>query len=154
VDFTDEQLAQMRTDLGLPDDADQAAIVSKLTEVTATDDAGTDDAPAAPVNGTVTVDSETWASLKSQAALGEAAHARQAQEDRERLVSAAVDDGRIPPARREHWLKQLTADPGAAASLAALEPGLIPVGAPAGHSGSASDDADPLYTAVFGKEGN
>jgi ATP-dependent protease ClpP protease subunit len=162
VAFTDEQLTQMRTNLGLPDDADEDAIVARLSEVTTADeaptdtDSGGDTAPAAApaaANGTVTVDAEVLASLRRQAERGEQARARQEQEDRQALVSAAVADGRIPPARREHWLEQLRVDPGAAATLAALEPGLLPVGQPVGHSGDATDDTtDPLYASVFGKD--
>jgi ATP-dependent protease ClpP protease subunit len=153
VEFTDAQLTQIRTDLGLPEDADQDAVVAALSKATS---AETDDADAPPAvgtptatSGTVTVDAEALASLRRQAERGEQAMARQEQEDRENLVSAAVADGRIPPARREHWLKQLEADQGAADSLASLAPGLIPVDSPIGYS--ATSENDPLYDAVFGK---
>jgi hypothetical protein len=78
--------------------------------------------------GTVTIDKGTLARLQagSEAAL---------KHEKERMrtqiaetVNAAVDDGRIPPARREHWTKALAADfAGAKATLDGLEKGLIPV---------------------------
>lgn len=165
VDFTDAQLAEMRQALGLADDADQAAITKALVErmPAPTPEPATPAAPAQPATpatpapalpeGTVAIDAQTLEQLQVAARRGAEAHARQEQEDREALVSAAVADGRVAPARREHWLAQLAADPGARSVLASLAPGLIPVGQPAGYSGAASDDADPLYAAVFGKEG-
>ena len=59
---------------------------------------------------------------------------------------------RIAPVRREHWIAQLDADPGAKDVLAKLEPGLIQVGQPLGHAGSPDDEADHLYAAVFGAD--
>lgn len=160
VDFTDEELTQMRESLGLDDSATKedilAAIAAKpADEEDSGDDSSTatDPAPApAPAEGTVTVDSETLATLRAQAARGDEAHRRQQKEDREALVSAAVKDGRIPPARKDHWLKQLEIDPGAAASLASLEPGLIPVDQPVGVGITPDAADDPLYTQLFGKE--
>lgn len=161
VDFTDDELAQMREDLGLDADASKEDILAAVAKSQETDDQDSDPAPADPpatdpapasgANGTVTVDSETLATLKAQAARGDQAAQRQEKEDREKLVRAAVKDGRIPPAREAHWIEQLRVDPGAAATLAQLEPGLIPVGEPAGHS---VDDAatDPLYVGLFGKD--
>lgn len=154
VDFTDDQLTQMRESLGLGADATADDIVTALANrsTEASTDSDTEpaqDAPTAP-SGVVTVDAEVLASLRNQAALGVQAHQRQLREDRERLVSAAVEDGRIAPARREHWLKALEADSGAAATLAALEPGLVPVGQAMGHAGD--PEVDQLYAAVFGDE--
>ena len=157
VDFTDEELAQMRTNLGLDDSATKDDILAAISAKPAEDDdqGSTDPAPAdqptAPATeGTVTVDSATLATLRAQAARGDQAARRQEAEDRERLVSAAVADGRIPPARKGHWLKQLEVDPGAAATLAQLEPGLIPVGEAIGIT-AADAGEDPLYVSLFGK---
>jgi phage I-like protein len=86
-------------------------------------------------NGTVVIDSGQLAELQAAAKLGVAAHARQQDEDRRGLVDAAVKDGRIPPSRRDHWLAQLAADPGAAETLAKLAPGLVPV-TETGHGGN------------------
>lgn len=158
--FSDEQLDQMRESLGLPDDADEAAIVEALQAATADTgnadedeaegeggDAGGDPLAALP-DGVVAIEAATLAELRAQAARGSDAHARQAREDREALVDAAVRDGRIAPARRAHWLKALEADPGAAATLAALEKGLIAVN---GEIGSAeAPESDDLYRRVFG----
>ena len=157
MDFTDAELTQMRESLGLEASATKEDILAAIG--TSTDDEGDSASadeptpaadPAPPTEGTVTVDSATLASLRAQAARGEEARTRQEAEDREALVSAAVRDGRIPPARKEHWVKALEADPGAAASLAGLEPGLIPVGEPVGVGADVAED--PLYVSLFGKD--
>lgn len=148
VAFTDEQLTTMRQELGLADDADEAAIVDAVTAAAA------ETPPADPLpEGTVVVDSTQLAELRASAARGVEAHARQEREDRERLVDAAVGDGRIPPARREAWLAALEADPGSADTLAKLAPGLVPVGPAIGSSAAGAPEGDDaLYASLFGKE--
>lgn len=149
VSYTDDQLATLRQTLGLPGDADESAINTAVLERLA---APADPPPAAELpEGTVAIDSTQLEALQVAAARGEEARARQEREDRAALVAAAVTDGRIPPARREHWEAQLAADSGSAEVLAKLAPGLIPVGAEKGHAGTVDDD--PLYASVFGEKG-
>lgn len=149
VAFSDTQLASMREQLGLAEDADEEAIMAALGErLTAPPDAP---APELP-DGVVTIDATQLEALQVAARRGDEARARQEADDRMALVTAAIADGRIAPARRDHWLAQLAADPGAKDVLASLAPGLIPVGSPVGHSGGASEGDDALYTVLFGKE--
>lgn len=150
VDFTDEQLADMRQALDLADDADPNAITTALVDrITAP---APEPTPASSLpEGVVAIDAAQLEALQAAARRGDEARARQERDDRESLVSAAIDDGRIAPARRDHWLAQLEADAGAKDVLASLAPGLIPVGAPMGHAGGA-DVVDPLYESVFGKD--
>jgi hypothetical protein len=148
----------VRQRLGLADDATDEDVLTALNEQlpaeqpVITEPVEPPAVPAAPApqvgeNGTVLVDAAQFASLQQAAQLGAAAHARQQNEDRQRLVDAAVQDGRIPPARRDDWLKMLAADPGAANTLAKLAPGLVPVveaghgGNPHAGSGADADDA-------------
>lgn len=162
----------VRERLGLAADASEEDVIAALKEQLP--DATVDPAPApAPVtappvtapatdNGTVVIDAGQLAELQAAAKLGVAAHARQQAEDRLGLVDAAVRDGRIPPARRDHWLAQLAADPGAATTLAKLAPGLVPV-TEAGHGANphagAGTDAEedlgwfPNMSAPITKEG-
>lgn len=136
VAFSDEQLTTMRQRLGLAADADEADIVAAL-------DARPE--PRLP-EGVVTIEAETLSGLQAAAQLGREAHERQEREDRERTVDAAIGDGRIAPARREHWLNALAADAGAAETLAGLERGLIPVTGPIGHSADEAKVSDPAAT--------
>lgn len=149
--FTPEQITKMRAMIGVSQDADEATIVAGIAEALA------ERAVEQPVNkvpeGMSLVDADTLSQLRADAELGRRAHEEQAQAKREQLVQAAVNDGRIPPARKDHWVTALAVDPGAADVLASLEPGLIPV-VEAGHAAEgviSQQDAD--YTALFGKAG-
>lgn len=150
-------LDDVRQRLGVATDADEATTLSALDEALEerADDEDDDEAEGAAAqlpDGVVAVEAETLAQLRADAQLGREAHSRQQRDDRQALVDAAVGDGRIAPARRAAWLKQLEADPGAAATLASLEKGLVPIGELIGHSGDGDDDADALYASIFGKE--
>lgn len=151
-------LDDVRQRLGVAADADEATVLSALDETLAEqaedeDDEGQEPAPAQLPEGVVPVEAAVFAQMRADAELGRAAHARQEREDREALVDAAVRDGRVAPASRAAWLRNLENDPGTGArdTLASLEKGLIPVDAPLGHAGGAVD-ADPLYEQLFGKE--
>lgn len=148
VAISDDELSTIRQKLGVAENADGAALIGAL------DEALTERAePAAALpEGVSAIDTAQLEELRAAASLGREAHARQARDDRQALVAAAVADGRIAPARRDAWLAQLEADPGAADTLASLEKGLIPVGSPIGHSGEGDSVADDLYASVFGKE--
>lgn len=162
VDFTDEQATRMRRELGLADDADPQTIVDAMCE--ALTERADDDTPdgqpegqpagepaltgaaaaARLPEGLVAVDAGTLEQLQRDAHAGAEARARQQREDRERAVQAAIGDGRIPPARREHWLQALAADSGALATLEALPKGLIPV-APVGHDAPQATKSDDSW---------
>lgn len=93
--------------------------------------------------GTVAIDEATLAALRSDAEDGRAARQQQLTEARDTAISAAIGQGKIPPARRAHWEAAWKADPeGAKATLASLAPGLVPLadnGAPGGE-----ETGDPL----------
>lgn len=132
--LTDATAANLRQQLGLPDDADDAAITAALTEALSerADPPAVGDAvlpPAAPVvpPGMTLVDEGTLSELQVAAQRGAAAHERQQADDRAATVDAAIGDGRIPPARREAWIGMLAADPGAGDVLASMQKGLVPV---------------------------
>lgn len=147
----------LRQRLGLADDADEQAILTALDEALtpkqdtpapqpegepATVAAG---APRLP-EGVTTIDETTLAELRAAAADGRAAREQQRTEERDRTIAAAIDAGKIPPARREHWEKAWAADPeGAKQTLASLEPGLVPLadkGTPGGESDLTSLDTE------------
>ncbi|WP_326564548.1 head maturation protease, ClpP-related [Micromonospora peucetia] len=138
VAFSDEQLNNLRQRLNVADDADEATILAALNSALAERPAPPQSAP-----GTVVLDEAQHAQLLADARDGREARAQQLREQREATVQAAVRDGRIPPARAEHWMAQLEADPGAAETLAALKPGLVPVNE-IGYT--ADKPADPAAT--------
>lgn len=149
VAFSDEQLSTLRQHLGLADDADEQAIYAAAIAPRPEPEPAVAKLPA----GVVAVSQAALATLEADAKLGREAHARQEREDRAALVEAAIGDGRIPPADREHWCGLLAESPGAAQTLASLRKGLVPVDGEIGHAGEGGDpEADSLYASIFGKD--
>lgn len=149
--FTPTQLTNLRKKLGVADDADADTILAALDE-TLDEQATITAAPA----GTVLVDQAAHQQLQADAAAGRAARDQQLTDRRLGLVDAAMRDGRIPAARRDHWVAALAVDPeGNEAALAALTPGLIPL-EEIGHAtaAGAKSQADLDYEALFGPDGN
>jgi hypothetical protein len=146
---------KLREDLGLTADASQIEVAAALATAGLIPKAA--DAPPVPEpvkpaipDGAVVLEQDKYDELIAASTAGREARDQQLAERRETLVSAAVRDGRIAPARREHWVEQLTADPGADAVLAALKPGLVPVEAK-GYVGPQDDnDDDAVLAAMFG----
>ena len=90
--------------------------------------------PPVAADGTVRLDRATYDGLVRNAQQGAQAFARQGREDRDRVITAAVNEGKIPPSRVEHWQRQWASDEEgtrtlltAAADKGGLAAGLIPV---------------------------
>jgi hypothetical protein len=78
--------------------------------------------------GVVLVDEETWKRTQVGLARVDQIVAQNDESKREALVSAAIADGRIPPARKDHWLSYLKADmTGGEQVLASLTANIIPL---------------------------
>lgn len=78
--------------------------------------------------GVVQLDRATYEQLRTGAALAVTHEAGRKTELIKATVGAAVEAGKIPPARRKHWETALAADfDGNKATLDSLEGGLIPV---------------------------
>lgn len=149
--MSDTLLDGLRTRLGI-----NAEISDEATVLAALDEALTERAdeaaptPALP-DGVVMIEASVLESLRTDATEGRLAREQQVADRRESLVASAVAEGRIPPARRDHWLAQLAADEvGASAVLESLAPNTIPVGA-IGYTGGVDEAdvaADTLYSKV------
>ncbi len=151
--MSDSLITGLRERLGILADAeiDEGGLLSALDE--ALSERATEEAPqasATPPPGTVLVEVATLDELRANADLGVKAHLRQQADDQAALVFAAVEDGRIAPSRRDHWLASLKADPGSAQVLAELAPGTIPVKAK-GYTGGVEEapDDDRIYQAAW-----
>jgi ATP-dependent Clp endopeptidase proteolytic subunit ClpP len=139
----------LRERLGIPAEA----TLDEDGLLTALDEALSEQEPtaAAPAAGTVVLDEAQYNALRNDAAAGREARQQQLATERAAIVDAAVNDGRIAPARRDHWVNALAADPGMAETLAGLAPGLVNL-SPAGYTGGvdqASDEDDTYYSKVF-----
>ena len=144
-DATEEQI---KTELAKPVDAGEGGGEGE-GEGTGGDGAegaageGTPAGETAGVSATVTLDRQTYEQLKRGADLAVSHENDRITTSISAAVEAAVGDGRIPPARREHWTKALQADyDGNKAVLDGLEKGLIPLaargsGGPGGEEGGA-----------------
>jgi ATP-dependent protease ClpP protease subunit len=148
--------------LGLDADADEAAIENAIAELV--DRATTDPEPAEPTldqaiqiaanADLATISTEALEALKVEARAGAEARAQQVRESDERVVDAAIADGKIAPARRDHHIAALAADRvGHTAVLAALQPGLVPI-TEKGHGVTAeiTNEDDAIYASLFGKD--
>lgn len=146
--FSDEQLTTMRQKLGLAENADEATILAALDEaLEERADEPTQQAAASTAQipeGTVLVDAAMLAELRDGATAGRAARQELDDTARNSAIQAAIDDGRIPAGRREHWQAAWNADAnGTRATLEALEPGLIPL-AERGHTSDGDEQAAQL----------
>lgn len=151
----DMSMSEVRSRLGLPGDADEAAVLAALDTVidqatTPTPDPVAASKPQLPA-GVVTIEASVLDDLRQGAAAGREAVQRQRTEDRDRFIAAAVSAGKFAPARVEHWTKAYDADPeGTRTTIDGLADGLIPVAA-AGYTGSPEQDPEDTLFAEWDK---
>lgn len=115
-------------------------------------DGGEGGGEGAPSN-IVTLDRATFESLQQGSKLA-AEHERERRGERvAAAVDAAITDGKIPPARREHWSKLLEADyEGGKKTLDSLEKNVVPLkarGAAGGGDGIEAGAAEGLPESWF-----
>lgn len=163
VEITNEQLAALRTALGLADDADLDTIIAAIQELatSAAEQAQTDaqaqaDAAAqvaagrALPAGAVAIDSGRLAALEADQAEFRAYLTKQRSDDIEVTLSTAIKEGRITPANKETWRKTLDSDlehgKTLLASMAANT--AVPVGE-LGHATEAADITDVRENAAY-----
>jgi ATP-dependent protease ClpP protease subunit len=157
VAFSDEQMTTLRSTLGLAEDADESAILAALEDVVdkATEpNAGGSSTPQIP-EGMTLIETGVLDELKAGASAGQAANKELAAQKRDRAIQAAIADGKITPARQEHYAKLWDTDPeGTEQLLNALEAGLIPVEAKGHAQGGDAENlaADADYYALFPDE--
>jgi ATP-dependent Clp endopeptidase proteolytic subunit ClpP len=137
TDLTDEQL------LAALDES-----LAERAEPTTTTVADPDAAPA--TEGAVLVEAGALAELQRQARLGASAYAAAETARHEGIVQKAINEGRIAPASRAHFLALIAKDEvGATAALNSFPKGTIPV-AELGHSESETVTDTQRLTAKAG----
>lgn len=127
--FTDDQTSQLFELLGLPADTDPAdvdailAVIDDLAKQAAVGDNDTKPsavAAAAKRIGLEVVDSDTLAALRTEATEGRQVKAAATKARIDGQVADAIRAGKITPARRDHWVTLITADPAMADVLASV----------------------------------
>jgi hypothetical protein len=95
--------------------------------------------------GQVLVDSATMEEIKAGAAAGRELHRKAQQDQKQRVLTDAVQAGKFPPSRLDHYGKLYDADPeGTVKMIAGLEAGLIPT-EQRGVAGDGEGMADEAY---------
>ena len=150
--MSDALKAGLRDRLGITDaDLSEDGLLAALDE--ALQEQAAEGAPTARVpDGTVLVDAAQFEALQAQAAEGAQARAEQVADRRNKIVDAAVADGRVAPANRQAWRDNLDRDEdGTAALLATLSPAReVPVDEIG--TGVAPEGEDAAYNKLFPKE--
>ena len=148
--MSDNLKAGLRERLGITDAevADEAILAALDEALSEQADIPTVDAVALP-EGVVMAEAATLDTMRAELAELRTFRDAKADEDRAALVEAAILDGRIPPARREHWQAALKADEeGMAPILASLAPGTVPL-TEIGHSDDVESSEETLYAKFY-----
>ncbi len=145
MDFSDEQLAALRTKLGKPEDHELTPeeILAAVTEPAPGVAAG-----SLPP-GTILLDREEWDAAQARIRKGEEARAEQLRSQGEEQISAAIAAGKFSLARRPHWERLYARDPeGTKQVLAGLTPGVVPV-SDIGQPGGPGDEMPDEFARMF-----
>lgn len=147
-------MAGLRDRLGIAADAEvtEEGVLNALDKVLTAPPAASETPKADLPEGTVLIDSAVLDSLKHEVEIGRKALDEQRAAGHAAIVDKAISDGKIPPARRDHWLAQMNADEeGAVQVLDQLAAGTIPL-EPIGYTGGVDESEgsdDALYNKLF-----
>lgn len=120
--------------------ADEDATEGADAEADVDEDEADDSEQAAAGDEQVLLDREVYAELMARAERGDAAEEQSVRDDAERLVAAAVDDGRLAAASHDRWVQKILDDPeDAKPRLASMASGRINR-SEVGRGGSDIDD--------------
>ncbi|QNI06497.1 hypothetical protein GAN17_09450 [Mycobacterium kubicae] len=145
--FDDAQAATLLDALGLPADTTDidttlATVKDAVTASTAEGAQPSAVAAAARRVGLELIDADTITALRRDAAEGRQIAAAAKRKQVEDTVKAAVQSGKITPARSKHWITLIEADPGMAEVLASVPDNTFPV-KEIGHGLSNEDPTPP-----------
>lgn len=171
--FSDEQLTTMRNKLGLPETADEGAILAAVNAVvdeSLEERSGTTPTPPAPpaqpaatvvetgqpvarpnpaAPGTMVIDSSAWDEREARIKRLEAADTKRRREERDTVIDQAVHDGKFPVARKEHWVRLWDADPeGTRQVIDGLARNVVPV-SELGHALDSDEAIDDEFAHIF-----
>lgn len=102
--------------------------------------------------GVMVLDSSVVKSLQAQAERGDQAWKEIQRNRRDDTIRAAIEQGKFPPAREEHWRKLWDADPvGTESQIKNLAAGLVPLAA-TGYPGTETFEQDLSYYGLYPEE--
>jgi ATP-dependent protease ClpP protease subunit len=136
MQFSDEQLATLRSKLGLADDAtlEPSQVLAAIADMTPQEPKNVDpetpvEKPAAKqVAGTMVIDASAWDAQQEAIKRLEAKQAKHDRSERDDVIAKAVRDGKFPPFRKEHYARLWEADPeGTRQVIDGLTKNVIPV---------------------------
>jgi len=136
MQFSDEQLATLRSKLGLADDAtlEPSQVLAAIADMTPQEPKKVDpeipvEKPAAKqVAGTMVIDAQAYQAQQETIKRHEALFAKHARDERDAVITQAIQDGKFAPARKDHWARLWDADPeGTRAVIDTLTKNVIPV---------------------------
>lgn len=108
--------------------------------------------PAKLPEGVMVLDASVVKALQAQAARGDAAFKEIQRNRRDQVLASAVESGKFPPSRLEHWTKLWDMDPeGTERQVNSLAPGLVPVSA-SGYPGTETYEQDNAYYGLYPEE--
>jgi phage I-like protein len=100
--------------------------------------------PAAAKPGTMVIEASAWDALQERTKTLEARDALRRRDERDQIITTAVQEGKFAPARREHWVRLWDADPeGTRTVIGTLAKNVMPVMA-AGYAGDGEVEEDDL----------
>jgi peptidoglycan hydrolase-like protein with peptidoglycan-binding domain len=132
--------AKFREALGLDaEDFSDEDIIAALAEAGSDDPApvaaGAPTVAADEASGVIRIEASAFAQMQDEVNRLKAVEKRRRADERDAVITQAIQDGRFAPARREHWQRLWDLDPeGTRASIASLQRNLIPVMA-SGYAG-------------------
>lgn len=145
VTFTDQQLTTMRDKLGLPETADEGAILAAVEAVV---DESLEDRPAntnaAVPEGHVVVPEVRLQDLEQAAQAGVRAAKTLHERDREAFLDA--NKSKYPATSRAKWAERYDKDPEATVELLSSAADLVPTGE-LGHAAAANGEGAPVSLA-------
>lgn len=106
--------------------------------------------PVAPTAGsTMLVEASAWNEREDRLKRLEVAEQRHRDGERDQIITVAVQEGKFPPARREHWVRLWNADPeGTRTVIGTLARNVVPIAA-SGYSGETDEELDAEFANLF-----
>jgi ATP-dependent protease ClpP protease subunit len=156
MQFSDEQLATLRSKLGLADDAtlEPSQVLAAIADMTPQEPKND---PVTPVEtparkqvaGTMVIDASAWEAQQESIKRLEAKQAKHDRDERDDVIAQAVQQGKFAPARKEHWARLWDADPeGTRQVIDGLTKNVIPVEA-LGFTTEDDESIDAEFASLF-----